>query len=140
VYWEKNGQFFHFAIKLWRVVLCPRLATVARRVFPCPRLAINTSADSRLRLQLCRLCRLASAQLTIFPNSVLCTQLNSLYSQTLYYVLNSLCNSCHGYITWDRPHRKSCFDTSEWPSRYQVTATSSVACLANERLSISYEC
>jgi hypothetical protein len=46
------------------VVLRPRLATVARGVFPCPRLATNASADSRLRLQLCRL---ASAQLTVFP-------------------------------------------------------------------------
>jgi hypothetical protein len=44
---------------LWRVVSCPRLATVACGVFPCPRLATNAGADSRLRLQLCRLCRLA---------------------------------------------------------------------------------
>jgi hypothetical protein len=35
---------------------------VARGVFQCPRLATNDSADSRLRLQLCRL---ASAQLTV---------------------------------------------------------------------------
>jgi hypothetical protein len=39
---------------MWRVVSCPRLATVALGVFPCPRLATNASADSRLRLQLCR--------------------------------------------------------------------------------------
>jgi hypothetical protein len=57
---------------MWRVVSCPRLATVARGVFPCPRLATNAGADSRPRLQLCRL---ASAQLTVFPHSVLCTQL-----------------------------------------------------------------
>jgi hypothetical protein len=48
---------------MWRVVSSPRLATVARGVFPCPLLATNASADSRLRLQLCRLCRLPSAQL-----------------------------------------------------------------------------
>jgi hypothetical protein len=53
---------------MWRVVWCPRLATVVRGVFLCPRLATNAGADSRPRLQLCRLCRLA-------------------YS-TLYYVLN----------------------------------------------------
>jgi hypothetical protein len=56
---------------IWCVVSCPRLATVARGVFPCPRLATNASADSRLRLQLCRLCRLASAQLIVFPQLTL---------------------------------------------------------------------
>jgi hypothetical protein len=66
---------------VWCVVSCPCLATVARGVFPCPRLATNAGADSRPSLQLCRLCRLASAQLSVFPNS--------------------LCNSCPGYITRD---------------------------------------
>jgi hypothetical protein len=68
---------------------CPRLATVARGVFPCPRLATNASADSRLRLQLCRVCRLASAQLTVFPNSVLCTQLTRNGARPSLYSLGS---------------------------------------------------
>jgi hypothetical protein len=74
------------------MVSCPRLATVARGVFPCPHLATNASADSRLRLQLCRLCRLASAQLTVFPNSVLCTQLT---------------RNGPRYIAWDQPSKKT---------------------------------